>query len=71
MKLISNLASLSIAATLLLQSGSFVNATPLFNIPTVASHLNDASLSSGSCEGTFFHKITLVSFLLNPVFFRF
>lgn len=51
MKLISNLASLSIAATLLLQSGSFVNATPLFNIPSVGDHLNAASDSAGSCEG--------------------
>ncbi|KAG1062501.1 hypothetical protein G6F42_027407 [Rhizopus arrhizus] len=50
MKLISNLATLSIAASLLLQSGSFVAATPFFNIPTVANHNNDGSLESG-CEG--------------------
>lgn len=56
MRLISNLASLSIAATLLLQSGSFVNATPLFNIPSVANHLNDASLTTSTCEGTFIHS---------------
>lgn len=52
MKLISNLASLSIAATLLLQSGSFVNATPLFHLPSsVTNHANDASTLAGSCEG--------------------
>ncbi|KAI8636689.1 hypothetical protein BD408DRAFT_437664 [Parasitella parasitica] len=49
MKLISNLATLSIAASLLLQSGNFVAATPFFNIPTVANHNNDASLDS-SCK---------------------
>jgi hypothetical protein len=51
------LATLSIAASLLLQSGSFVSATPFFNIPTVANHNNDASLES-SCEG---FKITYPS----------
>lgn len=56
MKLISNLASLSIAAALLLQSGSFVTATPLFNIPTVASHSNDASESTGNCERMYTHR---------------
>lgn len=52
MKLITNLASLSIAATLVLQSGSFVSATPLFNIlPTaVDSHENAASEMIGDCE---------------------
>lgn len=52
MKLILNLASLSLTASLLLQSGTFVHATPLFNVPSPASHLNDASADSTlSCEG--------------------
>lgn len=52
MKLISNLASLTIAASLVLQSGSFVSATPFFNIPSVASHNNDASVEP-TCEGNY------------------
>lgn len=55
MRLISNLASLSIAATLLLQSGSFVHATPLFNIPSVANHLNSVD-AAGTCEGKHFRQ---------------
>lgn len=64
MKLISNLASLTIAATLLLQSGSFVHATPLFNIPSVGNHLNDASLTEPTCEGTIHYHNQLPVFVL-------
>lgn len=68
MKLISNLATLSIAASLLLQSGSFVAATPFFNIPTVANHNNDGSLESGckdfkiiypSTNGKYYHSLSI------------
>ncbi|OBZ84992.1 hypothetical protein A0J61_06958, partial [Choanephora cucurbitarum] len=52
MKLLSNLATLSIAASLVLQSGNFVSATPFFNVPTDATvHSNDASLDANSCDG--------------------
>ncbi|KAI8333006.1 hypothetical protein BD560DRAFT_451347 [Blakeslea trispora] len=52
MKLLSNLATLSIAATLVLQSGNFVSATPFFNVPTDANvHSNAASLDADSCDG--------------------
>ncbi|KAG1520591.1 hypothetical protein G6F52_007522 [Rhizopus delemar] len=49
MKLKSNLASITFAATLVLQASKLVTATPLFNLPTTASHLNDASIQD-ICE---------------------
>ncbi|KAG0819928.1 hypothetical protein G6F16_003394 [Rhizopus arrhizus] len=49
MKLKSNLASITFAATLVLQASKLVTATPLFNLPTTAPHLNDASIQD-ICE---------------------
>ncbi|KAI8881090.1 hypothetical protein K501DRAFT_8835 [Backusella circina FSU 941] len=46
MKVLSNIVNLSVVATLLLQSGHFVNATPLFNVAPGGNHLNDASLEN-------------------------
>lgn len=56
MKLKSNLASITFAATLVLQASKLVTATPLFNLPTTASHLNDASIQD-ICEGKEYKQV--------------
>ncbi|KAI9305939.1 hypothetical protein BJ944DRAFT_277183 [Cunninghamella echinulata] len=52
MKLISHLASLSTAATLLLQIGTFVEASPFFT-GAVNAHTDDATISD-QCQGLIF-----------------
>jgi hypothetical protein len=52
MKVLSNIVNLSVVATLLLQSGHFVNATPLFNVVPGGNHLNDASLEN-ACDSKY------------------
>lgn len=56
MKLKSNLASITFAATLVLQASKLVTATPLFNLPTTAPHLNDASIQD-ICEGKGYKQV--------------
>lgn len=54
MKVISHLAGLSATATLLLQVGTFVEASPFFTESASVSHSNDANIAD-QCQGIYIY----------------
>jgi hypothetical protein len=65
MKLLSQLASLSAAATLMLQLGTFVEASPFFTENAATVHSNAADPTQ-QCEGKHF-LVFFIILLIHPL----